>query len=92
MPIATAATIAQTALDEFEASELGEKYPRSVKVRRDAWKSVRFFVCGAWFITSPQSGSPACLFGKIFRSACNLAFSFSSMRTRSASESACAGP
>ena len=28
---------AQAALDEFEASELGEKYPRSVKVWRDAW-------------------------------------------------------
>ena len=28
---------AQAALDECEASELGEKYPRSVKVWRDAW-------------------------------------------------------
>ena len=28
---------AQAALDEFEVSELGEKYPRSVKVWRDAW-------------------------------------------------------
>ncbi|MBG9364331.1 transposase, partial [Corynebacterium diphtheriae] len=28
---------AQVALDEFEASGLGEKYPRSVKVWRDAW-------------------------------------------------------
>ncbi|MDK8551962.1 hypothetical protein QP907_06495 [Corynebacterium pseudodiphtheriticum] len=46
MPVATAATIAQMSLDEFEASELGEKYPRSDKVRRDAWESVRFFVCG----------------------------------------------
>lgn len=92
MPVATAATIAQTSLDEFEASELGERYPPSVKVRRDTWESVRFFVCGARFISSPRSGSPACLFGKIFRSARNLAFSFSSMRTRSAPESACAGP
>lgn len=30
-------TTAQVALDEFEASELAEKYPRSVKVWRDAW-------------------------------------------------------
>ena len=29
---------AAAALDEFEASELGEKYPRSVKVWRDAWE------------------------------------------------------
>ena len=28
---------AKAALDEFEASELGEKYLRSVKVWRDAW-------------------------------------------------------
>ena len=28
---------AQAALDEFEASELAEKYPHSVKVWRDAW-------------------------------------------------------
>ena len=29
---------ARADLDEFEASELGEKYPRSVKVWRDAWQ------------------------------------------------------
>ena len=34
---ATDEPTAQVALDEFEASELGEKYPRSVKVWRDAW-------------------------------------------------------
>ena len=28
---------ARSALDEFEASELGQKYPQSVKVWRDAW-------------------------------------------------------
>ena len=28
---------ARRALDEFEASELGQKYPQSVKVWRDAW-------------------------------------------------------
>uniref|UniRef100_UPI0006695867 transposase n=1 Tax=Corynebacterium propinquum TaxID=43769 RepID=UPI0006695867 len=28
---------AAAALEEFAASELGEKYPRSVKVWRDAW-------------------------------------------------------
>ena len=28
---------AKTDLDEFEASELGEKYPRSVKVWQGAW-------------------------------------------------------
>ncbi|AEX81738.1 transposase-like protein [Corynebacterium diphtheriae HC04] len=28
---------ARSALDEFETSELGQKYPQSVKVRRDAW-------------------------------------------------------
>ena len=34
---ATDEPTAQVALDEFEASELGEKYPRSVKVWQDAW-------------------------------------------------------
>ncbi|OJH92282.1 hypothetical protein BKD80_04575 [Corynebacterium diphtheriae] len=34
---ATDESTAQAVLDEFEASELGEKYPRSVKVWRDAW-------------------------------------------------------
>ena len=34
---ATDESTAKAALDEFEASELGEKYPRSVKVWRDAW-------------------------------------------------------
>ncbi len=34
---ATAAPTAQVALDDLEASELGENYPRSVKVWRDAW-------------------------------------------------------
>ena len=29
---------ARSALDEFEASELGQKYPHSVKVWRDAWE------------------------------------------------------
>ena len=29
---------AAAALDEFEVSELGQKYPRSVKVWRDAWE------------------------------------------------------
>ncbi len=28
---------ARSALDEFETSELGQKYPQSVKVWRDAW-------------------------------------------------------
>ena len=34
---ATDESTAKAALDEFEASELAEKYPRSVKVWRDAW-------------------------------------------------------
>jgi len=35
---ATNEPTAKAALDEFEASELGEKYPRSVKVWQDAWQ------------------------------------------------------
>ena len=42
---------AKAALDEFEASELGEKYPRSVKVWRDAWGAV----CPVFAVSS---GSP----------------------------------
>ena len=29
---------ARSALDAFDASELGQKYPQSVKVWRDAWE------------------------------------------------------
>lgn len=35
---ATDESTAHAALSEFEASELGQKYPRSVKVWRDAWE------------------------------------------------------
>ena len=35
---ATDESTAKAALEEFEASKLGEKYPRSVRVWRDAWE------------------------------------------------------